>query len=101
VEPTPQKTIEQIINLEYNPFNHMEDIKAKLMVPHPNENSVRIIYTVTADQNPFDRHFRRHMVEVRWLDSAGKERVVVLGTVPLNRINDTFKLKISEFGWEK
>ncbi|MFA5362514.1 MAG: hypothetical protein WC335_04620 [Candidatus Omnitrophota bacterium] len=101
VEPTPQKTFEQIINLEYNPFNHMEDIKAKGMVPYPNEDSVRIIYTVTADQDPFDRYFRRHMVEVRWLDSAGKERAVVLGTVPLNRINDTFKLKISQFGWEK
>jgi hypothetical protein len=101
VEPTPQKTIEQIINLEYNPFNNMGDIKAKGMVPHPNENSVRIIYTVTADKDPFSRNFRRHMAEVRWLDSAGKERAVVLGTVPLNRINDTFKLKISQFGWEK
>jgi hypothetical protein len=100
VEPTPQKTIEQVINLEYNPFNNMGDIKAKGMVPSVHEDSVRIIYTVTADQEPFDRGFRRHMVEVRWLDSSGRERAVVLGTVPLNRVNNTFKLKISQFGWE-
>ncbi len=80
----------------YNPFTVIGDIKEKKMVPKTKPNRVKIIYTVKAEN--YD--FRKHQVVVEWEGMDGNKKSITLGTYPLNRVNDTFKLKISNFWWD-
>jgi len=91
---TTEGTIERIYS--YNPFTVIGDIKEKKMVPKAKPNKVRIIYTVKAEKSDF----RKHQVIIKWEGVSGNKKSIILGTYPLNRINDTFKLKISDFWWD-
>ncbi len=83
-----------------NPFNNIGDIKAKKMVPEKFPESVKIVYTVIG-KDPFSKDYRRHAVHIEWKNIKGAKEVLDLATVPLNRVNDSLKLKISDFRWEK
>ena len=87
-------------NLTINPFQPIGDIKSKNMVPQNYPDSVKIVYEVDGNTSPFSKEFRKHTVTVSWKSKDGENIEISLATVPLNRVNDTFKLKISKFWWQ-
>jgi len=99
-EEAAGKTVEEILNLGISPFSYMGDIKAKGMVPEPNPDSVVITYTVDGTA-PHSINYRKHTVVVSWKDADDQDKSIVLGTVPLNKVNNAYRLKISEFSWKK
>lgn len=82
-----------------HPFTYMGDIKTKGLVPKEAPNSVLISYNVTPDYNFYGELV--HTVKITWRETpSDPEQKLVLGVLPIRRVNDQFRLVVEQFWWD-
>jgi hypothetical protein len=82
-----------------DPFDYLEDIKAKGLVPKGAPDSVVIYYRVEQDSS-FDNAYKE-TVEITWQDEVGgTTKKEVLSVIPIRQVNNQLQLATSEFWWE-
>ena len=83
-----------------SPFTNLGDIGKKHLVPKRAPESVEIYYRVELVPG-YPRKYYQETVEVSWqVDQGGRRHNQTLSVIPINGVNDQFRLETGKFSWD-